>query len=298
MVIYIVSDMEGLCGIDQFSQCYNPLGSPEHEYGRLQLNEDVNAAIAGAFDGGAGEVRVLDGHGHNRNTGFRADLLDPRARLVKIEPGSPPRLGGLDGSVSGVFLIGQHAMAGSTSAVLAHTQFLPNDLRLYKINGKPAGEIAQCAIYAGAFGAPLIYLSGDQAACDETRSQFPWVRTTAVKSAVETGQCTLRPPDEARLAMRRDAAIAGQSLPAARVHRLPIPIQIEIEWEKEGLAAEFAAFPGVTRRDRVTRWTIHDPKDIYALPGAAWNPSRAAEAAAKRISFVAKRQRQRNASAF
>lgn len=273
MLIYIVSDMEGLSGIDQFSQCYNPLGSPEHEYGRIQLTKDVNAAIAGAFDGGATEVRVLDGHGHNRNTGFRKDLLDPRASCVETESGQPTRLGHFDESVKGVFMVGQHAMAGTAAAVLAHTQFLANHLKCYKINGKPSGEIAQCATYAGAFGVPLIYLSGDRAACIEVRNQFPWVRTTTVKSAIETGQCSLLPPEEIRLAIRHDATAAVQNVREAQIYLPAQPIEIEIEWEVENFASDFAKFPGVNREGRTTQWVLRDPKNIYAWPGASWCPS-------------------------
>lgn len=273
MLIYIVSDMEGLSGVDQFSQCYNPLGTPEHEYGRVQLTLDVNAAIEGAFDGGASEVRVLDGHGHNRNTGFRQDLLDPRARCMAIDPGQPTRIGGIDASVQGIFMVGQHAMAGTAGAVLAHTQFLANHLKRYKINGHPAGEIAQCAIYSGTFDIPIIYLSGDEAACREASSQFPWMVTTSVKSATTTGQCALQPTDKMRLAIKNDAARAVKNLANAKTYQPNRPLEIEIEWEVESFAADFAAFPGVTRDGRITKWTIHDPRDIYAWPSPAWNPS-------------------------
>ncbi len=71
MIVWICTDMEGLAGIDQWDQCYDPDdNSPHYRYGCEQLTTEANAAISGCFDAGATEVRILDGHGRNRNKGF------------------------------------------------------------------------------------------------------------------------------------------------------------------------------------------------------------------------------------
>ena len=46
------------------------------------MAEDANAAIRGAFDGGATDVLVNDSHGSQRN--LLPEDLDPRARLIMI----------------------------------------------------------------------------------------------------------------------------------------------------------------------------------------------------------------------
>ena len=47
--------------------------------------------------------------------------------------------------------------------------------------GAPVGEIAQFALYNGALGLPLIFLSGEEAACREAEELIPWIVTAAVK---------------------------------------------------------------------------------------------------------------------
>src|SRR3954452_8139076 len=118
MIAWICTDMEGLAGIDHWDQCYGD-GPEYHEYGRAQWTADTNAAVAGCFDAGAAEVRVLDGHGRNRNQGFTADL-DPRATRIWVARRDPLRWEGLDESVHAVAMIGQHAMAGTISGFLDH----------------------------------------------------------------------------------------------------------------------------------------------------------------------------------
>ncbi|WP_395142879.1 M55 family metallopeptidase [Armatimonas sp.] len=121
MTVWICTDMEGLAGVDHWDQCYHPDdNAPEYLYGREQLTADTNAAIAGAFDAGATEVRVLDGHGRNRNQGF-TEMLDARATRVWIASRKPVRWEGLDASVHCVAMIGQHAMAGTINGFLDHT---------------------------------------------------------------------------------------------------------------------------------------------------------------------------------
>lgn len=48
------------------------------------MEQEVNAAIEGAFAGGASEVVVADSHGAMEN--LRADRIDPRARLLQGKP--------------------------------------------------------------------------------------------------------------------------------------------------------------------------------------------------------------------
>src|SRR5579862_2209619 len=95
MIVWICTDMEGLAGVSRWEQCYDPEDdSPDYRYGCEQLTADANAAIAGCFDAGATEVRILDGHGRNRNRGFTGQL-DPRARKIWIAQRSPLRWEGL-----------------------------------------------------------------------------------------------------------------------------------------------------------------------------------------------------------
>ncbi|MBI4026679.1 MAG: M55 family metallopeptidase [Verrucomicrobia bacterium] len=273
MTIYIITDMEALSGISSFEQCYNPHGSPEYEYGRVQLTADTNAAIAGAFDGGATEVCVLDGHGHNQNKGFRQDLIDKRAKQVWISCFDPVRFEQFDESVAGVMMVGQHAMVGTRGAFLDHTQCLPSHIYRYRVNGTEYGEIGQCALCAGDYGAPFIYLAGDVAACEEVKRQFPWAVTTPVKRGLGWRRCELFPTDQVRSQIRADAARAVREIQGAKVFRLPAPLEITVDWTSNEFAEKLDGIPGVERPEpRTTRWRIAQGRDIYSWPSDKWHP--------------------------
>jgi D-amino peptidase len=274
MIVWICTDMEGLAGLDQWKQCADPDDdSPDYRYGREQLTAEINAAIAGCFDGGATEVRVLDGHGRNRNKGFIPEQFDTRAQQMWIAARNPLRWEGLDESVHAVAMIGQHAMAGTIGGYLDHTQSTKTICR-YKINGEEYGEMGQFALYAGGVGAPLVYVSGDEALCEEARRQFPHAHSTPTKRGTGWETCVLYPPDEVRANIRRDIAGALQSVDRSKAWRLPPPIEVSVEMAWSGAVDGMARIPGVRRpHARIASWTIHDQRDIYNWPSSDWHPT-------------------------
>ena len=62
MTVYIITDLEGASGVDRF-EMIGEEGTEGHRNAKRRLTADLNAAIAGCFDGGADKVWVLDGHG-------------------------------------------------------------------------------------------------------------------------------------------------------------------------------------------------------------------------------------------
>ncbi|MCS6949076.1 MAG: M55 family metallopeptidase [Armatimonadota bacterium] len=273
MIVWLCTDMEGISGIDSWDQCYHPDdNAPEYQYGREQLTADVNAAVAGCFDAGATEVRVIDGHGRNRNRGFIEQKLDPRATRVWISQFSPLRLEGLDETVHAVAMIGQHAMAGTLHGFIDHTQ-MPKEICCFRINGEEHGEMSQFALYAGAYGVPLVYVSGDEALCEEARRLFPHVRCTPTKRGTGWATCELYPPDAVRQRIRHDIAEAIRHADRSTAWKVPIPIEVSVEWAYSGLADYRAQFAGVQRVDaRTVAWKIYDQRDIYTFPHEAWQP--------------------------
>lgn len=267
--------MEGLAGVSDWEQCYAPDDhAPEYRHGLAQLAADTNATIAGCFDAGATEVRVWDGHGRNRQSAFTRVPLDPRASLRKLEPAVPLRFGGLDESVTGVMMVGQHAMAGTVNGFLDHTQ-IPKELCRFRINGDEHGEMSQFALFTGAFGVPLLHVSGDEALCTEAHRLFPWVATTATKRGTGWATCELYPVADVRANLRRDAAAAIANRAAARPWRLPMPAEVSVEFAYSGLADPLAAIPGVRRpHARTVAWNIPDAHFIYNWPAADWHPGK------------------------
>src|SRR5512139_3697983 len=94
MKILIAVDMEGITGVTTWEQV-TP-GQAEYARFRRLMTQDVNAAIRGAFDAGADEIIVADGHNLGRN--ILLEELDPRARL---NSGSPSPLSMVQGVDSG-----------------------------------------------------------------------------------------------------------------------------------------------------------------------------------------------------
>lgn len=271
--ICLVTDMEGLAGVDHWDQCYSTDDhSPDYLHGLAQLAADTNAAVAGCFDAGATEVVVWDGHGRNAQRAFTRVALDPRATLRRLVPGTPLVLDGLDRHTAGVVMVGQHAMAGTLHGFLDHTQ-CPKEICRFLINGEEHGEMSQFALHAGAFGVPLLHVSGDEALCTETRRLFPWVATTATKRGTGWETCELYPTDTVRAAIRRDVAAALAHRSAARVWQIPAPIEITIEFAWSAWPDKLAAIPGVRRpHARTVAWRIDDPRFIYNWPAPDWHP--------------------------
>jgi len=267
MIVWMCTDMEGLAGIDRWEQCYDPDDhAAVYRYGREQLTAEVNAAVAGCFDAGATEVRVLDGHGRNQNRGFIVEKLDPRVHKMWIASRRPIRWEGLDASVLALVVIGQHAMAGTINGFLDHTQ-APKTLCRFRIKGQEHGELSQIALYAGACGVPLAYASGDEALCVEARRLFPQVTTTATKRGTGWATCDLYPPDEVRKQIRVDIAAALRGAAKLKPWTLPMPVTVEIEWAWSEIADGVAKSPGVERVDaRTARWKAYDGRDIYDVP--------------------------------
>ncbi len=265
--------MEGLAGVSDWEQCYAADDqAPAYLHGLAQLAADTNATVAGCLDAGATEVIVWDGHGRNRQQAFTRVKLDPRASLRRIEPGQPLRFDGMDEKVAGILMVGQHAMAGTLNGFLDHTQ-CPKEICRFQINGDEHGEMSQCALFAGAFGVPLLHVSGDEALCAEARRLFPWVATTATKRGTGWATCELYPVEEVRARIRRDVAAAIAQPSKARPWRVPMPAEISVEYAWSELADRIAAVPGVRRpHARTVAWKIADPKFIYNWPSPDWHP--------------------------
>jgi D-aminopeptidase len=56
--------------------------------------------------------------------------------------------------------------------------------------------------------------------------------------------------------------------------RLPLPVEISVEYAWSALADQVATVPGVRRPNaRTVSWPIADPRFIYNWPGPEWHPS-------------------------
>ncbi len=212
MKLFISIDLEGCTGVVTEEQ--TEPGYPAYEGARRLMRGDLDAVIEGCLAGGADEIVVCDAH--DRGANLSADGLPPAVRLVR---GSPPPLGmmaGIDESFDAALLVGYHARAGTTAAVLDHT-YAYKVFRVRVDDMIEAGELALNAAVAGCFGVPVVFVSGDEAAVAEARELLPGVTGVAVKAGRTRTSARLLAPEATRTLLR-DGARLGRTLPARRVH--------------------------------------------------------------------------------
>ncbi|MEC8933482.1 MAG: M55 family metallopeptidase [Candidatus Latescibacterota bacterium] len=107
-------------------------------------------------------------------------------------------------------IIGQHAMSGVATSNLNHTQSSRSIYGL-TLNGNPIGEIAQWALYHGAMGLPMIYLTGEEDACAEAEALIPGITTVAVKKGLSRESAVSVSKEKARALIRAGAIVALQA---------------------------------------------------------------------------------------
>lgn len=254
--IYIQTDMEGVTSIDSYEMIQRD--GPRFQECRKLLMDDVNAAVDGAFAGGADEVWVLDAHSTGKN--FIAGTLDKRA--VQDPRDLKGWWAGMDATFDGTFFVGAHAMAGTLNAFLDHTMN-STAWHHYRLNGKRYGEMEIWGTIAGHFGIPMLMMSGDEAACAEARAFFGTIETAAVKKAIGRNKAECLPADEARARIREAARKGVLLIGKAKPIVPPKHMVIELEYNRADYCDSGAKKPGVERIDAYTiRKVTDDPLDL------------------------------------
>ena len=240
MKVFISVDMEGVSGITDPEDVL-PDGA-DYQRGRVFMTGDANAAVLGAYDGGADEVLVNDSHWIMRN--LLLERLDPRARTIKGFHKSLCMVQGLDASYDGAVFVGYHACAGTEGGVLNHTM-LGKEIQNVYLNGEPTGETRLNAAFAGHFGVPVMVVAGDAAVCAEAERFLDGVQTVAVKDGIDKFSANCLHPEVAQRRIRetttRAVAEHGQFTP----YRLSPPYRLGIEWNSTTIAATCALIPRV-----------------------------------------------------
>ncbi|MGH2511731.1 MAG: M55 family metallopeptidase [Candidatus Limnocylindrales bacterium] len=261
MKVYISVDMEGIAGISH----PGPTGRADPEYPAavgLMVGE-ANAAVDGAFRGGATEVVVNDSHGAMHN--LVALELDPRARLVQGQKAwSMVAAAGPDRGFGVALFVGYHARAGDPLGTIAHTY--SGRPVATSLNGRPVGESGINAIALGAWGVPVGLVCGDDRVANETEAWFPWAERVVVKEGLGRNAAMSVHPGAAREAVRAGAeravrrAIAGEM----RTLVLDLPYVVEVVYQNAAQADFAASVPGAERiGDSAVRFSSADPLIAY-----------------------------------
>ncbi|MGV2289841.1 M55 family metallopeptidase [Trinickia sp. YCB016] len=252
MKVLISTDIEGVAGVFHAEQ--TRAGNGEYERARRWMTEEANAAIEGAFAGGATEVWVNDSHGGFRN--LLPDLLDERAQVVLGKPRTLGMMAGVEYGAELVFMIGYHAKAQSRG-ILAHTI---NSFAFARVsmNGVEVGEAGLYGAVAAEYGARVALLTGDDVFVEETRETFPEADFVAVKTASGYASGVTQTPAAACAAIRAAAQeamarrVGGGASRSVRSGMTQRPTQCELRVQSTALADLFCQWPTLTRIDGVT----------------------------------------------
>jgi len=218
-------------------------GTAQWERCRPMFTSDVNAAIAGFFDGGADEVLVNEAHWTMRN--LLLEQLDDRARMLTGRHKALSMVEGVQhGDVDGIAFVGYHTGAG-TEGVLAHT-YLANTITGVWVDGERASEGRLNALVVAEYGVPVVLVTGDDRTCADARAYAPRARGVAVKDYVSRYAAICRTPArtaaDIRAAAKEAAALAVRHEPAE-----PRPRTVEVEFDAEHLVGAATVVPGVER---------------------------------------------------
>jgi D-amino peptidase len=258
--ILVLHDMEGLSG--QSDPASFDFGSPRYPQGQEMLAADVNAVVAGLYEGGATEVMVVDGHGSgNPAPDVRRDLLDQRARqLITDEEFDAYFDTPASERFDGVAVVGMHAKTGSRGFA-SHTFTLGIGIA---VNGRLITETELVGLSWGRNDTPVIFGSGDDRLAADLAT-MPWIEFVTVKRAIAADSAEPRPVAEARAELTAKARLAVENLRAgkARVMKAPAPLRIGLKAVPPASIAALDGIPGITYADSTATVTVDSLRQGY-----------------------------------
>ena len=258
--VLLYHDMEGLTG--QSDPNTFRFSHPErYALGRTYLTGDVNAVVAGLFDGGADEIHVVDGHGSgNPEPDLLLDELDERAELVSRDQIFDAYVDLTEpGIYDAIAVVGMHAKTGS-GGFASHTFTLGID---FVLNGMAVTETEIVGYSWGRVGTPVIFASGDDRLAADLAEPMPWVEVVTVKTATSASSANPRPVDEARAEMREAAARAMANYEDARAMRLSEPVTAQLHAVPPADVSMLEAVPGIEYADQRVTFTGSDFRAAY-----------------------------------
>jgi len=243
MRILISADAEGVTGVTNTTELL--FGKPHWEWMRGMMTDDVNAAVEGAFAGGATEVVVNDSHWTMTNV--QIERLDPRADLIK---GFHKHLCMVEGvqNADAVFFLGYHARTGDSDGV-ANETILGREIVEIRLNGKSVGESEINAAVCGHFGVPVVFASGDDLYEKEVRQTLPDLEFGLTKYALDRWTARLLSPLRSHTNIRAAAqrAVERAKQGAFSPYRLDGEVELSVTFSSTAEALMASLIPGSVR---------------------------------------------------
>ena len=270
MRVYVSADMEGTAGVSGWAETHP--GDRAYPRAQALMAGEVNAALAGAFAGGATEIGINDSHNGMRNLSL-VELPEG----VQLLNGSPKRYSMVEGAEPApvfqgegstkrnrwdvALFTGYHAAAGR-SGNLAHTFTL--HLREVRLNGDLVSETFWNAHLLGQWGIPVGLVTGDDVLEEDVRRLIPDAVYVRVKEAVEHTAALSLPVSEVRARIQDGAREAVQRAARGALSLLRIvgPYELEVEFDAPTRAERASLCPraelGVGDRVRYEATTLDE----------------------------------------
>ncbi len=241
MKIFISTDIEGIGCVVRSE--HSAVSGREYSEARRWMTMEVNAAVRAAFDAGAVEVVVADGH--NVGLNLLCEQLDERAVLISGSPRPLSMMEGIGREFDAAFLMGYHAMAGTADGTICH--IFHGRIAEVTINGTTVGEIGISAMLAGFFNVPVALVSGDEACAAEARRLLGDVETAAVKRGIGAYAAACRHPARCREIIHQAAARALARLHGFAPFDVGRPVRLTVRFTTASGADRALRMPGTQR---------------------------------------------------
>jgi D-amino peptidase len=241
--VLISVDMEGVAGTVTGDQ----LGPTGFEYGRFRdfMTREAVAAVTAARAAGATDVIVADAHGNGEN--LLIEQFPPEVRIIRSWPRQLGMVAGAD-QADAVIFIGYHASTNNAQGVRAHT-FSSATLTRVALNGTNVSEGSWAAAIAGQFNAPVIMISGDDAAIAEVRSAVGNIEAAETKRTLGFHSAmTLTPQASYDLIAARVKAAIGRRA-EFKPYKVTTPVTVDVSFKNYTAAETLAFLPMFERTD-------------------------------------------------
>jgi D-amino peptidase len=235
---YISVDIEGIAGVTEWEETQR--GGNFNAFARKQMAEETNAAIEALLDAGVEKIYVKDAHGDGRN--INPPDLNENAMLIRGHVMGPELMVALiDQGFDAALFIGYHAKPGTQHSPLRH--FFSTDIARATLNGVELSEGSYNALIAGYYEVPVIFLSGDKAACDDIESQIPNIETVAVKEGYRRAIVSHH-PNKARQMVKDGVARAITNVENIDPFKMKSPYVAEVEMKSVDSCLKYNMFEG------------------------------------------------------
>ena len=185
---------------------------------------------------------------------------------------------GIDTTFDAAFFTGYHAGMGEEDGVLDHTY---TDETLYntRVNGMRCNEAMLNAAVLGTYGVPVVLITGDRVAIEQTQSALPWVTGVLVKESIGRFATNSISPAWACERIHAGAQTAIGRIAEAKPFVFTSPIELELDFVYTHNADFAELIPGFERiGGRSVRFVHDDFRTLFRAYVAAFRLGAAANA--------------------